>query len=309
MSYTQLLCRTCVLALLLLLADCLCGAFYNALEGKMNKEAEDANAWLGNVLFQIRELKTDAVILGSCESKYVFKPDVVENVLHLPTYNCGSYGTGFLYSNALLNGILNRYSPKVVIWGMNLNFLENEYSKDSQKLRVVYNEVEDAKKAVDYLGGKYEPFLMLSNLYRYNSVLHEYLHCVFTPGKNRNKGYARNCMELHCLPKLIENDVVHNEPLFAELLDATLLRCRNQGVEVKFLMIPTYYAEDFRNSDAYKEFRAIINKHHCELVDEYFHSDDFMKSENFIDNRHLTPAANELLLKRYMEEYARCWQL
>lgn len=306
MSYLQLFFRTCILALLLAGADYACGFFYKGLEGHMNKEAANEHAWAGNELFQLREMNSDVIIMGSCEPKYVLDPRKIDEALKLDCYNCGSYGAAFLYQNSLLNGILNRYSPKIVIWGMNLSFLENDCAKDLPMLRVMYDEVGQSKQAIDFLGGTYEHLLLHSNLYRYNSLLHTYLLCVCTKEKNQNKGYIPN-WKSPLYPPALKKREIKNEPLFAALLDATLQRCKKQGVDVHFFMIPTYYDDNFRSTSAYQQFRAIIEKYHYELVDEYFASEEFMKPENFIDANHLTAEANERLQEHYINDHVKHW--
>ena len=136
-----------------------------------------------------KESNEDVLVFGSSRAKHHYVPDIIEDSLDVTCYNTGEDGNGIILCYGFLKMITQRYSPKMIIYDVTaFDIYEDDNMKYLDLLKPYYFE-----SGIDSIFWSVNPktrYMMLSNLYRYNTtclrVLGNYLH----PMTNYPKGYC-----------------------------------------------------------------------------------------------------------------------
>jgi hypothetical protein len=78
--------------------------------------------------YSIEKTKADLLIFGSSRANHHYQPEVFEKKMNLSFYNVGRDGVSIFYDYAVLQGILVRYCPKIVI----LDFERKEFERNQE---------------------------------------------------------------------------------------------------------------------------------------------------------------------------------
>ena len=70
---------------------------------------------LYNVTYVLEQQTCDVLVLGSSKAMHQYNPKIISDSLNLSCYNAGYDGQGILYSKAVLDVVIERYIPKVII--------------------------------------------------------------------------------------------------------------------------------------------------------------------------------------------------
>jgi len=130
--------------LLLLLLDTGAGYFFRLLTDKaMEKNPQGMNAE-----YAMLQADADILIIGGSDAHSSFVPDIIEDSLSLSCYNCGIDGHGIFYQCSLINSILKRTTPKIIVWSTDPRFLTNRTKGIPETLYRFYNRDPYVKKMV-----------------------------------------------------------------------------------------------------------------------------------------------------------------
>lgn len=130
--------------------------------------------------YAINKLKTDCLIIGSSTAGEHYVPKIIEDEIGLSTYTAGLPGKGFAYMACVLNSVINRQTPKLVVFDLNPGIFTGIYSDAVNQLRPYKNN----KYIFDALlktNGKTDLFMLLSNLYCFNNMYHGILGSFISP--------------------------------------------------------------------------------------------------------------------------------
>lgn len=114
----------------------------------------------------------NVIIFGSSRATHHYDSDIFEASFGLSAYNTGIDGETILYYYCVLEAILTRCTPQIIILDLNSNeFVKNKKSYDILYLLLpYYNKYKQIQPIVN-LRSRYEFIKAYSNLYRYNSFL------------------------------------------------------------------------------------------------------------------------------------------
>lgn len=117
--------------------------------------------------YVINRMEADIVIVGSSRAQshydtYVFR----DSFPQMSVFNCGGDGQKFWYCDIITNCIINRYSPKLVIWDFLLSDLE-EADENLSLLYPYYSENEYIKNRLLQLDPNLK-YQLWCNSYKYN---------------------------------------------------------------------------------------------------------------------------------------------
>lgn len=123
-------------------------------------------------IYAIEHAREDLVVLGSSRAYHHYVTPLLEQHFHLSAYNAGRDGAGILYHYAVFKSISRRKMPKMIIMDLNTEeFSVNKVPYDRLSyLLPHYNRHEEIRSVVN-LRSATERIKVLSNLYRYNSLL------------------------------------------------------------------------------------------------------------------------------------------
>lgn len=135
-----------------------------------------------------KESNEEVLVFGSSRAKHHYVPDIIEDSLDITCYNTGEDGNGIIYSYGMLKMITQRYSPKLIIYDVSgFDMYEDDNMKYLDLLKPYYDE-----PGVDSIFWAVEPktrWMMLSNLYRYNTTCLRIMGGFIHPISDSPKGY------------------------------------------------------------------------------------------------------------------------
>lgn len=203
------------------------------------------NRWL-KTAYAVENVNADIIIIGSSKASHHYIPDIISEELDMSTYNCGQDGCFFLYQNCIINLILDRYSPKMILWDIQPgSFTGQDKNKEYQNIRYLspyYRENTWVKNFINSESIKM-PLLMLSCMFAYNSKFLNYVFPLVINSSVTNNGYIPLETEGYCFPQLyIEKDDSSNYKPddFLKLLSETICRCKSKGVDLHLYISPEY---------------------------------------------------------------------
>ena len=120
----------------------------------------------------LKQQQSDILIFGSSRAMHHYDPDIISDSLQMTCYNIGYDGQSILYHNAVLDVVMERYNPKIII----LDILSEELYESTQSydlLSVLNPYVSDYPVLWNTLSliSPYEKVKHLSSIYPYNSTL------------------------------------------------------------------------------------------------------------------------------------------
>ena len=225
-------------------------AFVSMKDMGLKKNPE--NMWL-KTPFVVEKVNSDVVIIGSSKASRHYVPKMLEDSLGMTVYNCGQDGCFFLYQNCIINMLLDRYNPKIIIWDIQpstFTIYDRDEYQNIRYLSPYYDHSLWAKRYIDSESSKM-PVRMQSRMFAYNSKVLNYLFPLISGGSKTENGYIPLPNEGYNYPekRRSEESEVQYSPnkKYLSLLSATLERCEEKGVAVQLFISPEYNYE----SDAY----------------------------------------------------------
>lgn len=249
---------------LLFIVDMSIGASFVSLKDiglKKNPE----NMWL-KTPFVVEKVNSDVVIIGSSKASHHYIPKIIYDSLGLSAYNCGQDGCFFLCQNCVINMMLDRYKPKMIIWDIQPNSFFGDKPKEYQNFRYLspyYHINHWAKDYIDSESAKME-LRMYSKLFSYNSKALNYVFPLIAGSSKTERGYIALPNDGYKFPekkaeKTEEPQYTSNKK-YLNLLYTTLKRCKKENVDIQLFISPEYNYESKSFKDAVKDISRIANQ-------------------------------------------------
>lgn len=119
----------------------------------------------------IKEVDTDIILIGNSAILNSTNPDIMEDSLDMNCYNGGITGQGIDFFETIIDCILQRHTPKMIVIGMRPEEMGEHIGDGIYDVLKPYYGL--GYKSIDNhfnkIGG-IERFLNYSNLYRYNNI-------------------------------------------------------------------------------------------------------------------------------------------
>ncbi len=263
-----------------------------------------------SITYALERTHEDIIILGDSQALHSFDPRVFSDVLGLSCYNAGRGGQSILYFKAILDGILKRYTPKIVIINVppyGLFYRDIVYDRLSMLLPY-YKTHKDLRPIIE-LRGPFEKYKNISKIYPFNSTIVSLLN----PNIGRKKAYAGFIPLKRTL-----------KPVFADNLDATQIEVNasdliidpnlvnafesmiretlSSDAELFLVMTPVYRKRKFDYNPRSKELvLKIIKKYNVPFWDYYILPEFYGNYIYFADNAHLNYKGAEIFSKLIAE--------
>lgn len=122
--------------------------------------------------YAIDSTKAEMLIFGSSTANHHYIPDSFSEAFHISCYNTGRDGNSIFYSYAVLQGILKRYTPKMIILDMyDQAFMKEQSSYDRISSLLPYYNTNPEVRSIIQLKSPFEKYKLLSKIYPFNSML------------------------------------------------------------------------------------------------------------------------------------------
>ena len=229
-----------VLAAVVLL-DCTIGKILDSMLPQISNQGDT-----GKTYFALNNVNTPVVIVGSSRAAHHYVTQMVEDSLGMPAYNVGRDGCFFSYNCCVINSIMDRYSPSLIIWETSQTSLYEQVADPIENLYPYYRKNSWVTAIIKSGTPWTERVRLNSKVYRYNSMIHRVIMRYL--GRNSFvdgtvKGYLPLPPRklLHPL-ELAEESRVQDEVDEAkvERFRSILCRAREKGVKMIVVESPKY---------------------------------------------------------------------
>lgn len=230
----------------------------------------------------------DVIMMGSSRMQHHYVPQVFEDSLGITAYNAGMDGNGILLSYGFLKMILERYTPKMIIYDVSgfdmyvddntkyLDFMKPYYFSEHESIESIFDDVNTMER-----------WKMCSNLYRYNSKLFQLLGENIHPSAVLEKGYSPIHRTMNYEPKTPTNvDKKHKvDSLKMDYLVKFIDLAREHNVKLVFAASPTYFG---KSRTAYNApIKQLTDQMELVFLDHFYDSLICSSKEFWSDGTHM----------------------
>jgi hypothetical protein len=237
-NYYKYLISAAMFIALLIAVDFIVGAILK----KLYKNQQ--SGWDYRTRYSAEETKAATLIFGSSRAQQQYNPLYIEDSLNTTCYNVGRDGMQVPYHYAMLQAVLSRYTPKMIVldceYGM-FKVADAGYERLSNLLPLYKDHPE--MRPVLNLRSPFEKYKLLSNIYPYNSMIFKLLAGNFSKGKEHEdiKGYRVLTGKLTHPIKTY--DLTNKYPLDTikiKLFNDFINDCRSKNIKLYFVCPPYY---------------------------------------------------------------------
>jgi len=243
--------------------------------------------------YTMHNVNAPVVIIGSSRAKHHYVSNVLKDSLNVDVYNCGLDGCFMLYQTCMINGILQRYAPEMIIWDIEPLILSSDnegVELDRLNSLFPFYETNNYVRTIVQKRSKFEKYKLYSKSYRYNSRLLPLLYKSVMPDYPYENGYAPISNIGYSFPTRDTTLSIYSEHFLdyrKDLLEETIELCRNSGVDIVFSFSPRLSKSEYRKTRSFRELERLSIDYGITMIDSY-HDDEFMSDSTlFKDQAHL----------------------
>ena len=272
-------------------------------------EVNPESMWL-KTPFVVEKVNTDVVIIGSSKASHHYVPSILSDSLGMSVYNGGQDGCFFLYQNCLINILMDRYHPKMIIWDIQpSSFYGDNAAAEYQNFRYLSPYYLKNKWVTEYINSESAKmrFRMLSEMFAYNSKFLNYLFPLISHASPTHEGYLPLENEGYVYPswheasKISEEKYVLMEDRLA-LLAQTILRCKKEHIRLCLFISPEYSIKPHAYQLAVKNLQELANANGMDCHD-YSSDIVFMNDSTlFKDSNHLNDKGAKLFTNKILDD-------
>jgi hypothetical protein len=224
----------------------------------------------------------DMLIIGSSRANHHYVPSVFEDSLKISFYNAGRDGNGTFYQLALLKTILNRYTPKIIVFDYSSVFFKGPEEYDQMASLLPYYRTHKEIRPIVEMKSPFEKIKLLSEIYPFNSQLLTISVGNLKMNKKRvadDKGYvALHRIWPFPLDSVAQSSVQEFDTVKINAFTECLLAAKKSGVKIFVVCSPIF--QKYTNNQQIDKCREI-----CNSVGLPFW--DYSKDDFFLNNSHL----------------------
>ncbi len=234
----------------------------------------------------------DIIILGSSRATHHYVPQIIEDSLGVSCYNCGEEGNGVILAYGRLKMLMNRYTPKLVIYEITPGYdygVNEPNNRYLSYLRPYYSK--SIKELFDTFDDEFSSFKMKSKMYQNTSRLLPNIvdNLIF---RNNRKGYEPLYGKIDVLNSQSKKSIQRDNKSFEvdslkyRYLQSVVELCKVKGSRLIFMISPRYGNVDQFLSDCEPAFNLCKNNS-VDLRNNINIPSISQRAEFFQDNGHL----------------------
>lgn len=124
----------------------------------------------GLTYFSLNEIEYPVLIVGSSRANHHYVPHILSDSLDAEAYNIGRDGCFFSYNCCIIQSILSRYTPKMIIWETSMTSLCSG-NDPLENLYPYYGKNKYVTECIKINFGWMKRIPLVCNQYKYNSLL------------------------------------------------------------------------------------------------------------------------------------------
>ena len=259
--------------------------------------------------YLVNKNESDILIIGPSTASHHYNARALSDSLNMTVFNGGIDGTYIVFETSLIHLILDRYSPKVIIWELYEDALSNNLSEKSEyqyvSLLYPYYDKNNYCKALIDKHQIINKIKLNSTLYRYNSRLSDYIY-PFLRNNEFDLGYVpiepvNTYQPVFLSSKADDNIAEWKVELFKETLDY----CKSKGVILIFSSSPRYLDGDIKTTMQYRKYREIVEQYGYAFIDSYNDEPFASTPALFKDNNHMNSNGVTIFMEQFIPKLKR----
>ena len=278
------------------------GIFFDCMLKKLPDEGER----VAKSNYVISRVEADILVIGSSRAESHYDSRIIHEYYPDKTiYNCGMDDQGFYYQVAVINCILDRYTPKMLIWDFQHDEFENTGISNLSLLYPYYYNNEYVHCFLDEMipSLKYKIWL---NSYRYNGTAARILKAQHQTIKDNSDrmGFGghesvNNSVQLSADTLTIEDYPINTRRF--ELFMQTVNRLKDTGVEIVIVESPLYDIY-MGTSSTIKTLQKESKNGQFVFIDDSQMPELLGKTDYMYDRKHLNNIGARIFTKHLCEQ-------
>ena len=191
--------------------------------------------------YALKECNEDILILGNSIVINSLKPSIIEDSLGLSCYNAGASGQTMFYYHTILNCVLKRYTPKLIVLGLRYADFDDDETLRYNILVPYYKQGFSEIDSILESKNSYEKYLLKSNLYRYNTIWFRILLYKFVNyNNNGDKGFIGHEVPAFLPPMTLTTPKDYVSRVKMNLFKDIVLQCKMNKIQLVVYSPPMY---------------------------------------------------------------------
>lgn len=286
-----------LLTLLLWGCDLIIGTWFGNLYHKGDSNLADLDQ-----TYVIEKSSDQIIILGSSRASHHYIPSLITDSLHKTCFNAGRDGHFIMYSNILLNCILNRYKPQTIILDINPDEFNSIMNSKTQKDRIIssllpyVNSNVVAKNTVKKLDIKEYVLAELFKTYAYNSdALRIITSKLKRQSNDPSKGYRPLSGSKIKLSVTYDTTTYTRSDTLITVLNTFCETCRKHNVDLIIVSSPTLiYKTHFNDT---RIIQSIARKYNYRYINMAYDS-SFSNPSLYYNDVHLDDSGAKIFTSK-----------
>ena len=235
-----------------------------------------------------KEQVADIVVMGSSRAHHHYASSVISEMTGMSTHNAGVDGSGIVLVSGLYDLMVERYSPRVIIYDIEPAFDIYVYAEDGNNTRYIgwlrpyymHPEVKEIICRVD----PSERVKNFSAMFRYNGKIADLLKDQFVVGDFTFDGYAPLQGEMKTDPDVKKfEEVPILDTLKLHMMEDFIAMLCASDTRLIMTASPKFGAV---SSDVFAPVMALCKQYGVEFWD-YYAAEEFQKMEYFKESMHM----------------------
>jgi hypothetical protein len=252
------------------------------------------------------ESNEEILMFGSSKMSHHYNSKIIQDSLGMTCYNCGEDGNGIIFSYGMLQLVLERYTPKMIIYDVSpFDVAADDYTKYTNLLKPYVSAHSDLKDFVVSILPN-EKWKMFSSFYRYNSNFISILGGL-TYMPSYQGGYEPLKGVMTFVPKPVGEEFFKNY----ESIDATKEHCLRQFIEtclskdIKLIFAESPYFQGASMAPSYPLVQKLCKEYGITYIDCVDLPGIVGHKEYFRDLEHMNEEASNMYTRYFVTQIKR----
>ena len=256
------------------------------------------SGWDYETKYSIEDTKADVLIFGASRAQQQYNPEYIEDSLQLTCYNVGRDGMPFFYHYAVLQAVLKRYSPKIILLDCEYGVLKKtESSYERISCLLPYYKSHPEMRSIIELRGPFEKYKLFSQIYPYNSLMFKIASGNLPSSKKKNetiKGYIPLTRSLNEPIKTIDyTETYELDTVKINMLQSFIDDCKKRNIKL-FILCSPYYINPVGTDYSIKVIKEKAAANNIDFIDYSTEKIFLNNSKLFDDTVHVNTTGSKI---------------
>lgn len=237
----------------------------------------------------IKEVNTDIILIGNSVILNSVNPEIIQDSLSMTCYNGGITGQGVFFFETIIDCILQRHTPKMIVVGLRPEEVggyigEGIYDVLKPYYGMGYTSIDDHFNETN----GFDRFLLHSNLLRYNTIwVRVLLYMLFDDTTYPENGFMP--MDIPSKFPLLHQIEGYEEPVKAKLdcIERIIQKCQARNIDIVVCFPPTLSSFKHEGIPCVNAVKDICNRYYAPCLIDYNNKYYQSHPELFYDTGHV----------------------